>query len=75
MQQSLVKLLDENNGRKIKPSVGEVFLMKKIATPAVTIECGFLSNPAELALLKTDQYKKKIAAAITAGYVNYLAGK
>jgi N-acetylmuramoyl-L-alanine amidase len=33
------------------------------------IECGFLSNPTEEALLQTDAYRLKIAAVLAAGFL------
>ena len=37
----------------------------------VIVECGFLSNPEEAELLTTEEYQKKIAAAIRKGILNY----
>ena len=54
--------------------ISSVMLMKNISAPAVTIECGFLSNAREEALLRQDSYQTKIAAAIAGGYIRYLYG-
>ena len=43
--------------------------MKNITAPAVTIECGFLSNPEECTLLQQETYQTKIALAIACGYL------
>lgn len=42
----------------------DLFLMKNPPIAAVLAECGFLSNPEEEALLKTEEYQAKIAWAI-----------
>jgi N-acetylmuramoyl-L-alanine amidase len=41
--------------------------------PAVLVECGFLSNPEEAALLSTEEYQNKLAAVIFAAVAEYLA--
>ena len=40
--------------------------------PAVTVECGFLSNPAEEKLLVTSAYQAKLASGICAGVKSFL---
>lgn len=45
--------------------------MNHIECPAILIECGFLSNPAEERLLRTDSYKLKLASVIAGGYLKY----
>lgn len=72
LQDNLRDVLDKNNDRRIKLSPDTVMLMKNINSPAVTIECGFLSNPNEEQLLQQDSYQSKIAIAITSGYIQYL---
>lgn len=69
LQQALRKGLNPENQRLCKPAPEGVFLMENIASPAVTIECGFLSNPAECALLQQEPYQIKIALAIVSGYL------
>ena len=36
------------------------------------VECGFLSNPAEEALLRTPVYQKKLAAVLCCGMLEFL---
>ncbi len=72
LQEALRKGLDPSNDRRAKLTPESVYLMQHIAAPAVTIECGFLSNPEETAMLRTPEYRKKIAASICCGYTEYL---
>lgn len=72
MQARLRATLDPNNTRVCKPSPDGVMLMKHIKSPAVTVECGFLSNQAEEEKLRTDVYQTKVAIAIACGYIDYL---
>lgn len=74
LQERLRAVLDPENERVCKPAPEGVFLMKNLSGPAVTIECGFLSNPEECALLRQDPYQTKIALAIVSGYERYDRG-
>lgn len=42
--------------------------------PAILTENGFMSNSADLELIKTDYHNEKMAVSITQGIVNYLKG-
>ena len=53
--------------RKAAPISEDIYLMHQAACPAILVECGFLSNPEELALLKTDAYRTKLALALAGG--------
>ena len=59
---------NEKNARAIDSTI---YLMKNVRCPAILIECGFLSNPAETRLLLTDEYQVKLAACIAAGLLQY----
>ena len=50
-QENLRTALDQTNHRQIKPAEG-IFIMEEIQCPGLLVECGFLSNPAEEALLR-----------------------
>ena len=70
MQDAFQKI-DPSNNRQIKPAPESIYLMKKVAAPAVIAECGFLSNPQEAALLAQQEYQKKVALAITGAYLQF----
>lgn len=74
LQEHLRTTLAPENDRVCKPAPEGVFLMKNISAPAVTIECGFLSNPEECVRLQQSSYQTKIALAITTGYQQYNRG-
>jgi N-acetylmuramoyl-L-alanine amidase len=42
--------------------------------PAILVECGFMTNPAEGRLLRTRAYQLKVARGLTAGAEAYLLG-
>lgn len=71
LQKSLVEQLDPQNHRQAKANES-YYLLKKTPTPAVIVECGFLSNSKEAELLVTEEYQKKVAEAVKSGILNYL---
>lgn len=69
VQQSLNEGLNIGNRKTIKKIDSTIYLMRQAECPAILVECGFLSNNGEAALLMQDAYQKKLAVAITAGVV------
>ena len=60
-----------NEGLKIRKGrgareAGNVYLLRQVRCAAVLIECGFLSNPREEALLRTKEYQLKLCAVTAA---------
>ena len=55
--------------RGIKEIGDDIYLFQKIDCPAVLVECGFMSNPEDFALLSTESYKNKLALVIVSGYL------
>ena len=43
--------------------------------PAILVECGFMTNPAEAGLLRTPAYQLKVARGLTAGAEAYLLSR
>lgn len=62
-----------DNSREVKKSNSNIYILHHIKNPAILIECGFLSNPGECALLVGEDYQKKLAAVIFSAIMNYLA--
>lgn len=69
IQKQLAK--DTQTKRKISMT-NEMYLHNRIEIPGVLVEAGFLSNPNERYLLKTDDYQYKLAKSIKEGIVKYL---
>ena len=57
--------------RDVKEAPDSVYLMNNCTVPAILVECGFLSNPSEDALLQTSGYQTKIAAALAGAYLGF----
>ena len=70
IQTKLIDILDRGNTRQIK-AVSDLLILKAGQAPSVVVECGFLSNPQEERLLKTDEYQEQVAWAIYCGIMDY----
>lgn len=56
--------IQPENTKVVKPISKNVYLFSHISNPSVLIECGFLSNSAELNKLKTQEYQEQLAQII-----------
>ena len=72
LQAMLVSELNPGSSRRAKKSSG-IYLMEHIQCPGVLIECGFLSNAAEEARLRTPEYQKKLCSVIAVAAAGYLS--
>lgn len=72
LQSAFVSTLNPGSSRKSKKSEG-IYLMERIRCPGILIECGFLSNPEEEALLRDGAYQKKLSCVIAATVGEYLS--
>ena len=73
-QNILRNTLNPNNKRQAVKVPADVYLMNNVDCTAILIECGFLSNPEEDALLRTDRYKLRIAWAVSCAYLSFFGG-
>ena len=71
LQDALVAGLDPTNHRKAKAN-DNYYLLKKTSRPIVIVECGFLSNPDEAALLSSQGYQDEIAWILHMGILKYI---
>lgn len=63
MQTKLSDALSPGSRRQSKKSSG-IYLLDKITCPGILIECGFISNPQEEELLRSEKYQKKLVCVI-----------
>lgn len=73
IQKHLKENLDKKNNREAKKSKDNIYILKKIESPACLIECGFISNPNEEQMLSKDEYQLKIVKAISDGIFEYIS--
>lgn len=72
MVQNHLKHEISNENHRVVKANKEYYLLKKAVCPAIIVECGFLSNLEEAALLSTEEYQEKIAFAIHLGILEYI---
>lgn len=70
-QATLKQALDPSNERHPTAVSESVYLMNHISCRAILVECGFLSNRQEDALLQSPGYQTKLAAALAGAYLSY----
>lgn len=59
--------------KKTDPLKGDYYILNCNDYPSVIVECGFLSNAEDEAMLLSGDYRDKLAAAISAGALRYLS--
>lgn len=74
LQKRFDYVLGENNKRKAKAN-DNYFLLLHVKQPIVIVECGFLSNWKEAAMLNSEEYQDRLAWTIHMGILEYLNGK
>ncbi len=72
LQVNFIAALNPGSKRNAKQAKG-VYLMEHIQRPGVLIECGFLSNPTEEALLRSPEYQKKLCSVIATTFSRMLS--
>jgi N-acetylmuramoyl-L-alanine amidase len=73
LQKKLNELYLGVGGRARSAAMGDFFMLECCACPSVLIECGFLSNPTEEALLSSESWQKQLAEEIASGILGYFA--
>ena len=71
LQKRFDYVLGEKNRRLAKPN-SNYYLLLHVKAPIVIVECGFLSNWKEAALLNTPEYQDRLAWTIHMGVMEYL---
>ncbi|RWZ52089.1 N-acetylmuramoyl-L-alanine amidase CwlD [Halobacillus fulvus] len=76
--QHLAKFIQEeikdslDNTERDALGLTNMYLLKHVEAPGALVEAGFLSNPEERELLKSDAYQRKMAASIYYGILRYV---
>ena len=71
MQHAFCKTINPGSNRKIKKADG-IYLMQHIDCTGILVECGFLSNPQEEALLRSKDYQQKLVCVIGGALSQFL---
>jgi len=67
------KILNRQLGGSRVEAKGDYYIVQCTPYPSVLVECGFLSNPEEEALLVTSEYQQRVAYALYSG-INFILG-
>lgn len=71
LQTKIKEKVGDDNQRQEKAN-GDYYVLRKVSCPIVIVECGFLSNPSEEALLEEEDYQEKMAEGIAEGILQFL---
>lgn len=71
LQASIRDAVGDDNHR-VEKANDSYYMLRKVTCPLVIVECGFLSNPDEEALLCDENYQEKMAQGICEGIENFL---
>jgi len=64
-----MQYLDSEADHQPKQSTSSLFVLSRIANPAILVECGFLTNPHDFDLLQCPNHQRKLALVIAAALV------
>jgi N-acetylmuramoyl-L-alanine amidase len=73
LQNNLNTLNAEYVQRSFTALKGDYYILNCSKYPSAIVECGFLSNPEDDALLNNEDYRNKLAYRIFCGILGYLA--
>lgn len=75
IQSGISSMLQPENNRVIKQATNDIYILYHTTKPAVLVECGFISNSGEAALLCDDSYQNKMAFAVSLSAIKHLTEK
>ncbi len=71
IQKDVVRNLQPDNTRAVKKCSDDIYLLYNCQKTAVMVECGFMSNPRELTMLKDENYQTKFAFSIALSLLSF----
>lgn len=72
IQSGISEMLQPENKRVIKQAGKDIYILYHSEKPSVLVECGFISNNEEAALLTNGEYQNKMAFAIALSSIKHL---
>ena len=75
LQSTVKKYVQPDNDRETKRAGGGIYLLDRLHTPAILVECGFLSNEDERTLLADAEYKKRLALVMSEAIMEFLCAE
>lgn len=68
IQAAVKEHLQPENDRVTKPATSSIFLLHRADSPAILIECGFLSNTEEARRLEDTDYRRTLCLILSSAY-------
>ncbi len=75
LRDEIGQALSVEKPRPLKEADSSIYILHRVTRPAVLVECGFLSNAYEVALLSSEDYRARFAEALAQGIQHYLEEK
>ncbi len=75
VQNFVRETLQNDNDRKTKAANSSIYLLDRAVCDSILIECGFLSNSEEEALLLDESYRKSLAFTVFAAIKEYFSSE
>jgi len=72
IHRKMLETIQPDNRRPMKEATSSIYVLHHTAVPAVLVECGFLSNALEEAMLHDETYQNALAAMISDGVIDFL---
>lgn len=71
LQNTIRDVVGDDN-KRVEKGNSSYYMLKNVTCPFAIVECGFLSNPTEEAMLCDENYQQKMAEGICEGIENFL---
>ncbi len=75
IQNRLNAVVNAPQEKEASPMASDVYLMANATAPGALVECGFLSNVEETAMLRQSAYQTKLAITIMSGALDWARGE
>ena len=74
IQDAVRRYVSPENEREIKKASGSIFVLDRITSPAVLVECGFLSNAEDLEALCDPVFRLRLASVVFSSVASFECG-
>lgn len=73
IQDDICRVMQNDNNRKVKKAGSNIYLLDRMESPAILIECGFLSNIKESQKLATSEYQTQLSLVFSKTVLEFLS--
>lgn len=72
MHNMLVQTLDSTNRRVAQPDTNKLYVLSNVDSPAILVECGFVSNHSDITKLKDSAYQRALCTVMLSAYLQFI---